>query len=60
MMATGPIAQLSLAVAMIAVAALLLGGVRLARRGGPERSRGWLMIAVALVIFGNVLIWAWP
>ncbi len=43
-----------LAVAMLAVFALLVGGFRLVRR---DRQRGLLMIAAALVIFGNVLIW---
>ncbi len=60
MMATGPVAQFSLALAMIAVLVLGYTGVRLVRQGGAERTRGWLMVIVAIVIFGNVLIWAWP
>ncbi len=39
---------------MIAVFILIVGGVRLVRR---DRQRGLLMIAAALVIFANVLIW---
>ena len=43
-----------LAVAMMAVFALLVGGFRMV---GRDRQRGLLMIAAALVLFGNVLIW---
>ena len=39
---------------MIAAIILGVGGVRLVRR---DRQRGLLMIAAALVIFANVLIW---
>lgn len=59
-MTLGPVMQASLAIAMLGAAALLLAGVRIVARGGSERTRGWLMIVVALVLFGNVLIWAWP
>jgi len=46
----------ALAIAMIAAFALVLGAVRLIRR--PDtRSRGWLMLAAAAVLVGNVLIW---
>ena len=47
-------ASATLAVAMIAAIILGVGGARLVRR---ERQRGMLMIAAALVIFANVLIW---
>jgi len=40
---------------MIAAALLGLFGVRLAL--GADRKRGLLMIAAALVLVGNVLIW---
>lgn len=45
---------LFLGVAMLAVFALLSGGVVLWKR---DRQRAWLMIACALVILANVLIW---
>ena len=48
------IASATLALAMIAAIILGVGGVRLVRR---DRQRGLLMIAAALVIFANVLIW---
>ena len=48
------IASATLALAMIAAIVLAVGGARLARR---DRQRGLLMIAAALVIFANVLIW---
>lgn len=50
------IAALAPAVAMLAVFALTGGGVYLLRRG-QDRNRGWLMLAAAAVLFGNVLIW---
>ena len=51
--------DLFLSVAMIAIAALLVGGVVLLR-AGKDRKRAWLMLAAAIVLLGNVLIWAWP
>lgn len=48
------IASAALALGVIAALILLVGGVRLVKR---ERQRGLLMIAAALVIFANVLIW---
>jgi len=45
-----------LGIAMLAVFALVWGGVFLLQRG-EDRKRGWLMLAAALVLFGNVLIW---
>lgn len=43
-------------IAVFAVLALGWGGVTVLRRG--ERQRGVLMLLCALVILGNVLIWA--
>ncbi|WNO52788.1 hypothetical protein [Stakelama saccharophila] len=51
------IARAAPAIAMIAVFALVLGGVTLLRRGGPDRSKGVLMLVCAGVVFANVLIW---
>ena len=48
------IASAALALAMIAALILLIGGVKLV---GKDRQRGLLMIAAALVLVGNVLIW---
>jgi len=50
----GTIASAALALGMIASLILLVGGVRMVKR---DRKRGLLMIAAAMVIFGNVLIW---
>jgi len=46
----------ALAIAMIAAFLLVLGGIRLVR-DPRTRSRGWLMIAAALVLVMNVTIW---
>jgi hypothetical protein len=46
----------ALAIAMIAAFLLVLGGIRLVR-DPHTRSRGWLMIAAALVLVMNVTIW---
>lgn len=51
---TGP-SDLILSILMLAAAALVWGGVAQLRRS--ER-RGWLMLVAALVLAGNVLIWA--
>lgn len=49
------LANALLAIAMIAAAALIVGGIRLMRI--PEnRTRGVLMIVAALVLIGNVAI----
>ncbi len=48
--------SLFLAVAMLAVFALTGGGI-VVLRNGTDRKRGWLMLAAALVLLGNVLIW---
>jgi hypothetical protein len=44
-----------LAVAMIAVFALVWGGVRLIR-GRTDRNKGWLMIVAAAVLLANVAL----
>ena len=50
------IASGALAVAMIAAFLLILGGIRLIRRG-EHRQQGVLMLVAALVLVGNVLVW---
>ncbi len=55
-MMQGATFDLFLGIAMLAVFALTAGGVWLLRRG-EDRKRGWLMLAAALVLFGNVLVW---
>jgi hypothetical protein len=52
----GTIASAALGIAMIAAFLLVLGGIRLIRRG-PYRQQGWLMIVAAMVLVGNVLVW---
>ena len=52
----GTIASAALGIAMIAVFLLILGGIRLIRRG-EHRQQGWLMIVAAMVLLGNVLVW---
>ena len=41
---------------MIAAFLLIIGGIRVARQK-ENRGRGFLMIAVAVVLIANVLIW---
>ena len=48
------IASAALALAMIAAMILAIGGAKILR---SDRQRGLLMIAAAIVLFGNVLIW---
>jgi len=48
------ISSAALALAMIAAGLLVVFGVRMIRR---DRQRGLLMIAAALVLVANVLIW---
>ena len=50
---------LPLTLAMLAVAALTLGGLHMAIRRG-DRRKGMLMLVAALVLLGNVLVLAWP
>ena len=52
----GTIASTALAIAMIAAFLLVLGGIRMLRRG-EYRRQGWLMIVAAMVLVGNVLVW---
>ena len=52
------IGNIALSIGMLAVFALAVGGVVLFRRG--ERQKGLLMIAAAVVILANVLIWTLP
>lgn len=53
-------APLFLSIAMLAVFALVVGGVYLIRRRAADRRRGVLMIVAAAVLLGNVLILTWP
>ncbi len=48
------IASAALAVVMIAALILMIGGLKMV---GKDRKRGLLMIAAALVLVGNVLVW---
>jgi hypothetical protein len=50
---------LFLSLAMLAVIALSLGGIRAMSRPA-ERTRGLLMLVTALVVLINVLLLAWP
>ena len=53
-----PVASFALSLAMIA--AFLLAGVGAAQVRHPDRTRkqrGWLMIAMAIILLANVLIW---
>ena len=52
----GSIASAAPAIAMLGVFACLIGGGYLIRTG-RDRRKGVLMIAMALVLLGNVLIW---
>lgn len=52
-------ANIVLTIAMFAVFALGAGGIYLWRKRG-EKQRGLLMLAAALVILANVLIWTVP
>lgn len=48
-----------LSISMLAVLALALGGGwTIAKR--DNKMQGVLMLVAALVLLGNVLIWAWP
>lgn len=52
-------APLLMSLAVLAMFALVWGGLRLILRG-RDRLKGALMLIAALVIFGNLLVWAWP
>ena len=49
--------QAAPAIAMLAAIAFVVGGIALLRRGGPARSKGWLMLVMAVVLVANVFIW---
>lgn len=50
--------QIFLSIAMIAVVALVVGSISLFRKGpGEFRQKAWLMLAAAIVLMANVLIW---
>ena len=51
----GTISSVAPAIAMLAAIMLVLGGIRMIRRG-ENRKQGWLMIVAAAVVVGNVLI----
>jgi integral membrane sensor domain MASE1 len=55
----GLMTEVVLSIAMLAVVALAVGGARLVATK-QDRKRGLLMLAVAVVLLGNVLILAWP
>ncbi len=55
----GPALDIFLSVTMVCVIALIAGAIALFRRGNDTK-RASLMLVAALVLFGNVLIWAWP
>lgn len=46
-------------IAMIAILALIAGGIYLIRTG-QNRTKGVLMLVAAAVFFGNVLLWTLP
>jgi hypothetical protein len=58
-MLTGDNLNLFLSITMICIFALIAGSVILFRKGN-DRKRAILMVVAAVVLFGNVLIWAWP
>jgi hypothetical protein len=51
--------QVIASVALLAIIALVAGGYSQFKKPG-ERFRGALMIVAAMVLLGNVLIWAPP
>jgi tetraacyldisaccharide-1-P 4'-kinase len=50
------IGQAAPAIAMLAAFACTFGGVALIRRG-DQRTKGVLMLVMAVVLVGNVLVW---
>jgi hypothetical protein len=48
-----------LSISMLAVFALALGGGWIVAKR-REKKQGVLMLIAALVLLGNILIWAWP
>ncbi|MGE4411622.1 MAG: hypothetical protein AB7D33_13755 [Sphingobium sp.] len=59
-MAVGGMSGTILSLLMLAGMLLLAGGVHLIATRPENRRQGWLMIVAALVMFGNVAIWAVP
>ncbi len=55
----GATLDIFLSVTMVCVIALIAGSVALFRKGA-DRKRASLMLVAAVVLFSNVLIWAWP
>lgn len=53
------VANILLSIAMVSVFALGAGGIYLWTKRG-EKQRGLLMLAAAIVILANVLIWTVP
>ncbi|MFD1788846.1 hypothetical protein ACFSC3_14875 [Sphingomonas floccifaciens] len=51
------LAKLAPTITMLAVFALVFGGIRLLRAGAENRTKGVLMLVCAAVLVGNVLIW---
>ena len=58
-MLSGATLNLFLSVTMLCIIALIAGAIILLRRGNDQK-RAILMAVAAVVLFGNVLIWAWP
>ena len=58
-MLSQPFFDAMLSVTMVVIVALVWGGIVRWRRG-IDRKRGMLMLIAALVLLGNVLIWALP
>ncbi len=53
-------AGLFMGMAMLAVFALMAGGIYLIRRSPVDRTRGRLMLVAAVVLLANILIVSWP
>jgi hypothetical protein len=53
--ALGSIAAAAPAIAMLGCFACVIGGITTLRRG--DRTKGVLLLVMALVLLGNVLIW---
>ncbi|MGE4430467.1 MAG: hypothetical protein AB7E05_06955 [Sphingobium sp.] len=49
-----------LSLLMLAGLMLLAGGIWILAKQPKNRRQGWLMLVAALVMFGNVAIWAVP
>ena len=53
------LAAATLSITMIAAFLLAFVGIKQIRQDHDRtaRQRGWLMVAMAIILFGNVLIW---